>query len=357
MIASDYVIVGGGVYGVALAYELARAGREVCVLEAGEVACGASGGLGKRGVRANQRDIRELLLMRMAYEMWPDLAQTLQASTGYQRTGHLLLAEREQDLLMMPALEQSQNGFGIPTQILSANELGELEPRLCKSIQAALYCELDGIADHTATTRAYAGAARRLGAQIHEHSAVRELKIESGRIARMILANETEVTVKRAAIVLANQAGADLLRATCGLALPTWQVLPQAMVTEPLASPPPRHLVGHFSRTVSIKVLDDGAVMVSGGWRGTYDPDTGAPVAVEANVQGNWREAVYLYPELADQRIEQVTVERAESRCVDGIPIIDRVPMVSNSCSTCASACSRVMDFGSSISSEMIFIS
>ena len=47
MISSDYVIVGGGVYGAALAYELARAGREVCLLEANEIACGASGGLGQ----------------------------------------------------------------------------------------------------------------------------------------------------------------------------------------------------------------------------------------------------------------------------------------------------------------------
>ena len=54
------------------------------------------------------------------------LEQMLQAPTGYQRTGHLLLAEREQDLLMMPAMQQTQTALGIPTQILSANELGEI---------------------------------------------------------------------------------------------------------------------------------------------------------------------------------------------------------------------------------------
>ena len=70
--------------------------------------------------------------------------------------------------------------------------------------------------------------------------------------------------------------------------------------------------------------------MVSGGWRGTIDPTTGAPVAVEAQVQGNWQEAIYLYPELAEHEIDAVSVERAESRCIDGIPIIDRVPAISN---------------------------
>ncbi len=65
---ADFVIVGGGIYGVATAWELARGGADVLVLEARDIASGASGGLGKRGVRANGRDIRELPLMRAAYD-------------------------------------------------------------------------------------------------------------------------------------------------------------------------------------------------------------------------------------------------------------------------------------------------
>ena len=70
----DFVIVGGGVYGAGVAWELARRGAEVLLVEAQRVASGASGGLGKRGVRANGRDLRELPLMRLAYELWPSFA-------------------------------------------------------------------------------------------------------------------------------------------------------------------------------------------------------------------------------------------------------------------------------------------
>ena len=59
-----FVVVGGGVYGCALAWHLARRGEKVVVLEAAEIASGSSGGIGQRGVRANRRAAAELPLMR-----------------------------------------------------------------------------------------------------------------------------------------------------------------------------------------------------------------------------------------------------------------------------------------------------
>ena len=98
MTDADDVVVGAGVYGAAVAWELARRGRDVVVLEAGEVAGGASGGPGRRGVRANGRDPRELPLARRAAERWPSLAEELGGATGFTRTGHLQLIEHEADV-------------------------------------------------------------------------------------------------------------------------------------------------------------------------------------------------------------------------------------------------------------------
>ena len=96
--ATIVVIIGGGVYGVATAWHLASRGAEVLVLEADDVAAGASGGLGRRGVRANGRDLLELPLMVDAYERWPVLHEVLGAPTQYERVGHLQLYERHHDI-------------------------------------------------------------------------------------------------------------------------------------------------------------------------------------------------------------------------------------------------------------------
>ena len=86
-------MIGAGVYGALIALALARRGRQVRILEARSIASGASGGPGRRGVRANGRDLRELALMTEAYRVWPRLNDTLDVGQCYERTGHLLLLE------------------------------------------------------------------------------------------------------------------------------------------------------------------------------------------------------------------------------------------------------------------------
>ena len=49
---ADFVVVGAGVYGAGVALHLAEAGADVVVLDSREVATQASGGPGRRGVRA-----------------------------------------------------------------------------------------------------------------------------------------------------------------------------------------------------------------------------------------------------------------------------------------------------------------
>jgi len=175
----DYIIIGGGVYGTAVAWEIARRGGEVLLVEAHEIACGASGGLGKRGVRANGRDLRELPLMRLAYERWPTLHEEIDGPTGYERMGHLLFMEREQDLSAAPSLAWMQSQQGISTEFLEGGVVREMEPFVSEQVQAALYCPKDGIADHTATTRSFAKAAMGAGAQIPPTPANGFLSIKS----------------------------------------------------------------------------------------------------------------------------------------------------------------------------------
>ena len=82
---AEYLIVGGGVHGAATAWELARRGAEVRLIEARTVASAASGGPGRRGVRANMRDRRELPLMALSHERWPTLHEAIGGPVGFER--------------------------------------------------------------------------------------------------------------------------------------------------------------------------------------------------------------------------------------------------------------------------------
>ena len=244
---ADFVIIGGGGYGAGVAWELARRGADVHLLEAKKIASGASGGLGKRGVRANGRDLRELPLMKRAYELWPTLHQQLGEPVGYERNGHLLLIERERDLAPAEAMQWMQNQQGIQSEWVNREWLQEIEPEVSRNILAAVHCPLDGIADHTATTKGYARAAAKLGAVIQENSRVYDFERPNGKITAVFSENGERIPVAKKVLLLSNAHVPGFLEEQFGVNLPVWEMLPQVMLTDPLDPMPVRHLIGHWA--------------------------------------------------------------------------------------------------------------
>lgn len=330
---ADYVIVGGGIYGCTVAWELAKAGEEALLLEANVIASGASGGLGERGVRANGRDLRELPLMRLAYDIWPDLHDQIGGYTGYRRLGHLHLIEREVDLASAPAQVWTQNQQGIESRLLDAGRLRELEPNVSENVIGAIHCPKDGVADHSATTRAMANAAQNLGARIIENAPVSGLRRQGDSVVSVyatIDGEDKEIEVGKRVVLLSNAHVAGFLRDNIGIELPVWRMWPQVMALAADIPPPMTHLIGHAHRTLAIKPLPDGRAMVSGGWRGRWDDATGRGQPIAQQVEGNRLEAVAVYPALANLAVDEVFTDRAEMISVDGIPIIDYLPGAAN---------------------------
>jgi sarcosine oxidase subunit beta len=326
----DFVIIGGGVYGCGVAWELAKRGAEVHLLEAKTVAGGASGGLGKRGVRANGRDLRELPFMRLAYEIWPSLHEQIDTPTGYERSGHLLLIEREQDYISAMARCWLQKQQGIPTRIVERDELREMEPHLSPQISAALYCPKDGVADHTTTTCGLAQAAQKLGAEIQEQTPVVGLERQGNRVIAVITEQEDRISVGHEVLLLSNSHIPAFVQEFLGITLPVWQILPQVMLTEQVKPMLLNHLIGHAHRTLAMKSVPGNQVMISGGWHGRWNPETRRGETQPDQVEGNWAEAVAVYPHIAHVPIAEAAADRPELLSIDQIPIIDRLPGADN---------------------------
>lgn len=335
MAAAEFVIVGGGIYGMATAWALATSGASVVVLEAGDVAAGASGGRGKRGVRANGRDLRELPLMRRAYDLWPTLGADLGADIGYERIGHLQLYERHHDIGAAAMRARVQSAVGIPTTHLEGARLRDVEPGLSDKVLGALHAPLDGVADHEATTRAYAAAAVRAGAVVRTNAEVTRLERAADRITAVLLASGERVAVGRALLLLNNGGLLDLAARELGCVLPAWNIYPQVVLSTPAAVAPFTSYVGHLHRPVALKMVPCGAVMLSGGWRGRWNAETRRGETIPASVTGNWAEAVALFPAIGGLAIAESMADRAETTSLDAVPVIDRAPGVANAFLAC----------------------
>lgn len=329
----EFVIVGGGVYGVATAWHLAMAGAEVLVLESRTVASGASGGLGKRGVRANGRDIRELPLMRAAYEAWPTLEAELGHPTGWEQVGHLRLYERHQDVAPAAVRARVQSEAGIPTHHLDSAAARAIEPGLSDVVLGALHCPQDGVADHTATTAGYAACAADAGAVIREGAAVVDVERSTageGRATAVVLESGEWIGVHGGVLLLNNTGVPSLVSSSFGRTLPVWTVYPQAMSTDPLDAAPFHSLFGHAHRRLALKMLPDQSVMISGGWRGRWNPERGEAEPLPESVRANFAEAVRVFPALDGLAPAVARTDRAETSCIDDVPIIDRLPEAQN---------------------------
>jgi len=332
--SSDYVIVGGGVYGSGTARELARRGADVTLLEADEIASGASGGPGKRGVRANGRDPRELPLMEIAYDLWPELASEIDHETGYERTGHLLLYEQDTGggvaggFVGASARQWLQTQKGVETERLEKERIHEMEPHLSDDVIGALYCPNDGTADHTETTRGLAKAAEREGADVHEHSPVVGLEMDGSSVEGVVTEGNERFEADERVIMLSNVHTARLVEEQFDMTVPVWSIYPQVINTEPLDEVPVKHLIGHDSRTLALKEVSGDRVMISGGWRGRWNQETERWETDPEQVEANVREAVATYPALEGLTIEEADAGREEGSCVDHVPIIGGLPGV-----------------------------
>ncbi len=323
---SEDVVIGGGVYGVLVASALAQRGRQVRVLEARSIASGASGGPGRRGVRANGRDLRELPLMKAAYKFWSALSEDLGAHQFFERTGHLLLLEREQDLGWADARVQMQKSQGIDCRLLTTQDCSRIQPGLTEKGSAAIYCENDGVCDHEEFTQAVARQAQEHGAIIEENTPVVRIDVDGQKVTSVLTSDGRSIEVGGSLFLLANSGTATLAESAFGLKLPVWNACLQVMLTDPAPHVAINTLIGHAHRTVSIKSHADDRVMISGGWPGKWDEASRQGYALPESIAGNLAEAVAVLPSLNGVGIAQADASHLETMCVDDIPIIDQLP-------------------------------
>jgi sarcosine oxidase, subunit beta len=236
---ADVVVVGAGLFGTSIAFELARrdAGRVVLV-ERESPAAGDSG-LSFSMVRCHySNEVTARLAMRgvEVIRRWEQEVGT--GESGYVRTGYLLIADAERVASTRDNVERLR-AWGLETRFVSPQEIFELEPLLAPDgIAGGAYEPDGGFADAQKMTLAWFAAGARLGVRALLGCRVRGLVVRGGRVCGV----ETDAGAIDAPVVV-NAAGAwgpELVRAA-GLDLPVaLRRLQVAFVRQPADRPQAR---------------------------------------------------------------------------------------------------------------------
>jgi glycine/D-amino acid oxidase-like deaminating enzyme len=263
--ASEVVVVGGGIMGAATAYELARRGRAVVLLEKGRIA-GEQSGRNWGWVRQQARDEDELPLMQASIARWATLESELGADFEWTQAGNLAIATDPARIRFFEGWVEVARSAGLDTRLLGESEIREHLPGLAGTWLGAMYTPSDGHAEPYLATRAVATGAIRSGAIVVEDCAVDRILVEGGRVTGV----ETERGVVRAStvVVAAGVWSAPLLRAV-GIDLPVRIVRTSVARTHPVA-PLSRMGVGYHP-VVSFRQRRNGVLYVAAGGWSDYD--------------------------------------------------------------------------------------
>ncbi|NKK40373.1 FAD-dependent oxidoreductase, partial [Rhizobium leguminosarum bv. viciae] len=93
----DVVVIGAGIVGTCTAYELARKGVSVALLEKGIVG-GEQSSRNWGWVRQQNRDLHELSLAMYSLRRWEELSTEIGRDVGFRRSGILYCTKNEDDV-------------------------------------------------------------------------------------------------------------------------------------------------------------------------------------------------------------------------------------------------------------------
>jgi len=178
MIETEILIIGGGIAGTSTAYHLAQHGRQVALLERGNIASEASGvNAGSIGAIGwgNLPNLESYLTMG-SLEIFKAMQIELGYDIEFRRSGCLQAVQTEDEYAYVQRRITTLRSQGYTVDLLTVGEAQAIEPHINPRLLACVHIPLRAQADPRKATQAFATAAAEHGARIlvnHDVKAVR----------------------------------------------------------------------------------------------------------------------------------------------------------------------------------------
>lgn len=323
-------MVGAGIVGSAIAFQLSRMGVNVTVLEAETPGAGASGhsfawinSFGKE-----PRSYHEL--NRRSMDSWDRFERLLDGEIGLRWGGHLTWASRESDAQALGEKVRRLQSWGYAARMVDESQIQTLEPALKHGkVTAAAYTPNEGHVMPRRVVELCLDRVRLYGGRVHSNSRVTGIREDKARGGTVV--ETPNGVVECDIVVLAAGLGATELAGFVGIDLPQQDSPGVVVKTDPrppvlrsvaaLYCPP----VDTDSQEVHIRQDLDGVVMIGEGTQESLARDDSPAHAADLLAR-----AIRYLPSLAGATVIPVPVGYRPMP-LDGLPVIgfaQRAPSV-----------------------------
>jgi glycine oxidase len=326
----DCVIVGGGIIGLSLAWELARRGRSVRVIERGEPGREASwAGAGMLPPATRRGAIHPWDQLRaISHELHPQWAAALREETGidngYRRCGAIYLARRAGEAAALAAMAAYWQEESVQVERLTPEALAKLEPNLAPLARSAGFRTAYLLPDEAQLRnpwhmKALAAACRKRGVEISAGVEAIAFDLAGGRMTGVRTNAET---VSARQFCLCSGPWTRMLLEQLGLANGIEPIRGQIVLFRS-ERPVLTHIVNEGARYLVPR--EDGRLLA-----GTTEEEVGfEKQTTPEGIRGLVQFATDLVPALTQADVER-TWAGLRPGTVDGLPYLGRIPGLEN---------------------------
>ncbi len=298
---ADTVVMGGGIVGLCLTWFLAAAGVDIVCVDSGRLG-GSNANAGSLHVQMQSRFMRmypdqvaglerALPMYARAVAQWQTIAAALDADIELKLTGGLMVAETDDQLAFLAVKCRREERLGLPVRMLDRADLDRMAPYLGPSVIGAELCAVEGKVNPLLANLAVRRQLVASGGRLFEEVAVDGLA-RDGTGFRV----ETKIGKIRAQrIVIAAGAGSRRLGEMLGVKIPA-EAEPLHLNITGRTTPMIHHLVQHAERSITLKQLGTGHVVIGGGWPARLRDPQGHPTVELSSLIGNLSLARHMVP-------------------------------------------------------------
>ena len=219
MQTADVVIIGGGIVGSSIAYQLTAAGcRNVLVVERETTQGKGSTGKSMGGVRAQFATPVNIQMSLYSIPFYSRFEDVMGHPSGYKSQGYLFVATRQAHLEYLRANFSRQKSLGLRTaELVDAENIRKMLPQLrSDDILGGSFCSTDGFVDPYSAMIGFVTKAIEQGANLWKNTEVVGITVDAHGIAGVKTAKGDVATRKAVnasgpwAAQVAKMAGVDL---------------------------------------------------------------------------------------------------------------------------------------------------
>ncbi len=216
---ADVVIIGGGIVGSSIAYNLAAQGcTNVLIIEREERQGLGSTSKSMGGVRAQFATPVNIQMSLYSIDVFARFEELTGETAGYKAHGYVFCATQESHLDYLRENQTKQKAFGLDNAVMiSQADIAEFVPQMrVDDMIGGSYCPTDGFVDPNSVMTGFAKRAKELGVRVWTNTEVTGINAVNGQIASVQTSQgevQTRVVVNAAgpwAAPVAKLAGFDL---------------------------------------------------------------------------------------------------------------------------------------------------